>query len=147
MIRLRVAGVAPGLCQARSTIGAEREQALPLGRGQRRLRARRQRIPLVFERAHGEQALVPASLQLGGDEAVVGIDGVVLPPRPGRLVARLLERQLDLAPLLGILGAPRFHGAERRLDAERLQPLDHLGADSAIDPHAAERDARDRRHG
>ena len=64
-----------------------------------------------------------------------------MPARPRCLVAGLLDRQLDLTPLLGILGAPRFHGADRRLDAERLQPLDHLGADGAIDPHAAERDA------
>ena len=83
---------------------------------------------------HGEQARVPALLQLGGDEAVVGVDCIVLPPRPDRLVARLLDRQLDLAALLGVLRAPRFHGADRRLDAERLNPLDHLGTDGAVDP-------------
>ena len=80
-------------------------------------------------------------LQFGRDEAVVGIDGIVLPPRTGGLVARLLEGEFDLAPLLDSLDAARLHGADRRLDAERLQTLDHLGADSAIDPHAAERDA------
>ena len=141
MIRLRVAGVAPGLCQARLDVGAEREQALALGLGERGLWARRQRVPLLFERADGEQALIPALLQLGGDQAVIGVDRVVLPPRPSGLVAGLLDRQLDLTPLLRILGAPRFHGADRRLDAERLKALDHLGADGAVDPHAAERDA------
>jgi hypothetical protein len=69
-------------------VGAEREQAFAFGLGERRRRARRQRIPLIFERMHGEQARVPALLQLGGDEAVVGVDCIVLPPRPDRLVAR-----------------------------------------------------------
>ena len=44
--------------------------------------------------------------------------------------------------LLGFLGPPLcFHRADRRLDTKRLQALDHLGADSAVDAHAAERDA------
>jgi hypothetical protein len=80
-------------------------------------------------------------LQLDGDEAVVGVDRIVPPPRSGRLVARLLDRQLDLAALLRGLRAPRFHGADRRLDAKRLNPLDHLGTDGAVDPQAAKRDA------
>jgi hypothetical protein len=40
-------------------------------------------------------------------------------------------------------GRPPARGLRREcsLDSERLQALDHLGADFAIDPHAAERDA------
>ena len=78
------------------------------------------RIPLVLERTHGQQALVPAMLQLAGDQAVVRIDRIVLPPCPTRFVARLLQGQLDLAPLLRRLGVPGLHRADRRLDAERL---------------------------
>src|SRR6478672_1079047 len=60
----------------------------------------------------------------------------------GHFVARLLECECDLAPLLALLDPMRLHGADRRLDAERLKALEHLGADRPIDPHAAERDAR-----
>jgi len=97
-----------------------------------------QPIPLLFERADGEKAVIPALLQLGGDQAVVGVDGIVLPPGPGCLVAGLLDRQLDLMLFLCILGAPCFQSADRRLETQWLKPLDHLGTDSAVDPHAAE---------
>jgi hypothetical protein len=36
----------------------------------------------------------------------------------------------------------RLHGADRGLDPERLHTLDDFGTDGAIDPQAAERDAR-----
>ena len=35
----------------------------------------------------------------------------------------------------------RLQGPDRRLDPERLEALDHFGANSTIDPQAAERDA------
>ena len=115
IIRLRVAGVAPGLCQARSRLAPEREQAFPVGRGERRLRACRQRVLFVFQAAHRQEALVPASLQLGRDEAVVGVDGVVLPPCTGRFVTRLLEGEFDVALLLALLDPARLQGIDRRL--------------------------------
>jgi hypothetical protein len=89
----------------------------------------------------GEEALVPASFQFSGDKAVIGINRIILAPRPRCLVARLFERELDLASLFCILGPLGLHGTDRRLDAKRLKALDHLGADDAINPHAAERDA------
>jgi len=46
-----------------------------------------------------------------------------------------------LAPLLGALDAPPLRRGESRLDTERLQALNHLGADSTINPHAAKGDA------
>src|SRR3954465_12287699 len=122
-------------------ISAEREQAIPVRGGQRRLGACCQCIPFILQRAHGQETLVPASLKFRRDEAVVGINGIVLPPRTGGFVARLLEGEFDLAPLLRPLKAMRLQGADRGLYAERLQTLDHFGADSAINPQAAERDA------
>jgi PleD family two-component response regulator len=98
-------------------VGAEGEQALTLGLGERRRRSCRERIPFVLESAEDEQALVPAAFQLGGDKAVIRVNRIILPPRPGCLVARLIERELDLASLFCILGTPGLHGADRRLDA------------------------------
>src|SRR3954467_1343174 len=122
-------------------ISAEREQAIPVRGGQRRLGACCQCIPFILQRAHGQEALVREPLKFRRDEAVVRVDGIVLPPRTGGFVARLLEGEFDLAPLLRPLKAMRLQGADRGLYAERLQTLDHFAADSAINPQAAERDA------
>src|SRR3954466_2339742 len=119
-------------------ISAEREQAIPVRGGQRRLGTRRQRVPFVFQGADNEETLVPAPLKFRRDEAVVRVDGIVLPPRTGGFVARLLEGEFDLAPLLRPRDAARLEGADRGLYAERLQTLDHFGGDSAINPQAAE---------
>src|SRR3954449_5429620 len=122
-------------------ISAEREQAIPVRGGQRRLGACCQCIPFILQRAHAQETLVPASLKFRRDEAVVRVDGIVLPPRTSGFVARLLEGEFDLAPLLRLRDAARLEGADRGLYAERLETLDHFGADSAINPQAAERDA------
>jgi hypothetical protein len=53
-----------------------------------------QRIPLVLERPHGKQTCLPALLQLGCDQTVVGVNHIILLARPSRLIARLLECQL-----------------------------------------------------
>src|SRR4051812_16361099 len=119
-------------------IGAEREQALPVGGGQHRRGACRQRVPFVFQAAHSQEALVPASLQFRCDEAVAGVDGIVLPPCTGSFVTRLLEGEFELAPLLGLLDPARLQGPDRRLKAKRLKALDHFGADRTINPQAAE---------
>ena len=54
---------------------------------------------------------------------------------------RLLQRQLDLATLLAILASASLQGRQRRLDAERLDALDHFGGDRDIDAKTAEGDA------
>ena len=109
----------PG-CARPLEISAEREQAIPVRGGQRRLGACCQCIPFILQRAHGQEALVPASLKFRRDEAVVRVDGIVLPPRTGGFVARLLEGEFDLAPLLRPRDAARFEGTDRGLYAERL---------------------------
>jgi hypothetical protein len=70
-------------------ISAEGEQVSSLSLGERRLCHCNQPILLLFERTDGEQALIPALLQLGGDQTVIRIDGVVLPSGPSGLVAGL----------------------------------------------------------
>src|SRR4051812_32471473 len=90
-------------------ISAECEQAIPVGGGQHRQGACRQRVPFVFQAAHSQETLVPASLQLRCDEAV-GVDGIVLPPCTGGFVTRLLEGEFDVALLLGLLDPARLQG-------------------------------------
>src|SRR5271155_3267710 len=120
-------------------IGAECEQTLPFRDGERRLRTRCERVAFVFKGTHRKQTLIPSMLKFSCDKAVVGIDSIVLTPRKGGLIAGLLKGKIDLAPLLGILDLPCLHSTDRCFDTERLEALDHLGANGAIDPHAAER--------
>src|SRR4051812_12361573 len=68
-------------------ISAECEQAIPVRGAQRRRGACRQRVPFVFQGADNEETLVPATLKFRRDEAVIGIHGIVLPPRMGGFIA------------------------------------------------------------
>ncbi|HEY0184340.1 MAG TPA: hypothetical protein VGC09_16135 [Rhodopila sp.] len=61
--------------------------------------------------------------------------------RGSQPIALALERQFDLSPLLGVVGAPLIERIECRLDPEWLQPFDHLGTDGTINTHPAERSA------
>ena len=64
-----------------------------------------------------------------------------MPPRPGCLVSRLLERQLKLALFLASLVLAVGDCTDRCIDAERLQQADDLGSHRLVDPQSAERDA------
>src|SRR5204862_530020 len=81
------------------------------------------------------------AFQLTGDQAIVGIDGVILPTGMRRREARLLQRQIEL-PLgrrrLARLSLERLRGG---IDAQRLQDPKNLATDSIIDTHTTERDA------
>jgi hypothetical protein len=61
-----------------------------------------------------------------------------LPACPSGLKAGLFQGKFDLASLLSVLDRLHVGCRERGFDTERLQALDHLGADSTIDPHSAE---------
>ena len=63
----------------------------------------RDRGNLIFQTSYLTQLLIPAALKLSGDEAVIGIDRVVLAASQIRLVARLLQSQFKLSLLLGRL--------------------------------------------
>jgi hypothetical protein len=58
-----------------------------------------------------------------------------------RLVARLLQGILQLAPLVAAFPPLLRDGGERRLHAQRLEPAEHLRRLGTVDPHAAEADA------
>jgi len=51
---------------------------------------------LAFDLCNRLRRLVPAALQLAGDEPVGGIDGIVLAADMGRLVACLLQGRFKL---------------------------------------------------
>src|SRR5262249_39405680 len=77
-------------------IATELDQLLPLPLTERRWLSRHDGGDLVFDLMQILKRLVPAALQLAGDQTISGIDGIVLAPCVGGLVARLLERQLEL---------------------------------------------------
>ncbi len=93
-----------------------------------------QRLQVLLQRAYGHESGVPAPFELSCNETVVGIDGVVLPPRPACLVSRVFERKLDLALLLAGLVLAVRDGPYRRFDAEGLQQPQDLGAYRLVDP-------------
>jgi len=110
-------GMQPGALQ----ISTERHQLLALGLTERRRTARNQGGDLSFKLCDSLQCLVPAALQLAGDQPVCRVDGVVLSARVRGFVARLLQRQLQLALGRGRRARLRLDRFECCFDAERLQ--------------------------
>ena len=87
------------------------------------------------------QFLVPPTLQFPRNQAIVGIDSVVLAACPGGLVLSLLDGVLNLLALVALALVVSLHCGKGGLDAERLQPVKDFPRDASIDPHAAESDA------
>ena len=98
-------------------------------------------VELHLQIAQLYQLLVPTPLQLAGNQAIVGIKGVVLAACPGGLVLGLLDRILDLLALVAMSLVLSLHRGQRCLDSERLQSIEHLLGDGTVDPHPAEADA------
>jgi hypothetical protein len=98
-------------------------------------------VELHLQIAQLHQLLVPTPLKLTGNQAIVGINGVVLTACPGGLVLGLLDGILDLLALVALALIVSLHGGKRGLDTERLQPVKDFLCDGSIDPHAAEPDA------
>src|ERR1700686_215938 len=139
-IRLRVAAVAAG-CNQALQISTERHQLLALRLTERGRTARNQGGDLSFKLCDSLQCLVPAALQLAGDQPVCRVDSVVLSARVRGFVARLLQRQLQLALGRCRRARLRLDRFECCLDAERLQDAQDLVADRRIDAQAADRNA------
>ena len=140
-MRLRVAGVAPALFQARSRSEPSAKSSLAILFAQGGIWDRSQRVTLVFEGTRRQKAFVPAPLQFASDKPVIWIDDIILPTGTRCLVPRLLQRQFNMATLLLVLAAVGLHCGERGFYAERLNPSDDLHTDRMINPHAAKRDA------
>src|ERR1700761_3739188 len=116
-IRLRVAMVAPCACQARSTSAPSLSSA---------------------SRSPGLTLSEDTTPPLSGNQSVVGIDGVILPSGVRRFETRLLDRQFDLPAPLGVFAPARLQSRQRRLDAQRLNALDHLRGNRTVDTKTAE---------
>jgi len=71
-------------------VATKRHKPLTVGNGQGWRFVGVETIDLEFKIADGNQALVPASLQFTGHQAVFRIGGVILTLRPGRFIAGLL---------------------------------------------------------
>jgi hypothetical protein len=99
------------------------------------------RFELIFELTHGNKRLVPTPFEFAGDQAIIRINGVILPAGKRRLVTRLLECKLQLAALLGSLRLADLGRFESGLNAERLQEPHDLRTNCLINPQAAEGDA------
>src|SRR3981189_2553441 len=80
-------GMQPGALQ----ISTERHQLLALRLTERGRTARNQGGDLSFKLCDSPQCLVPAALQLAGDQPVCRVDGVVLSARVRGFVARPLQ--------------------------------------------------------
>ena len=102
----------PGALQ----ISAERHQLLALRLTERRRTTRNQGRDLSFKLCDSLQCLVPAALQLAGDQPVCRIDGVVLSAGVRGFVACLLQRQLQLALGGGRLLDLRLDRLDRSLE-------------------------------
>src|SRR5712675_2429761 len=130
-------GMQPGALQ----ISTKRHQLPALRLTEQRRMARNQGGDLSFKLCDSLQCLVPAALQLAGDQPVCRIDGVVLSACVRGFVARLLQRQLQLALGRGHRARLRLDRFECCLDAERLQHAQDLVTDRRIDAQAADRNA------
>jgi hypothetical protein len=96
---------------------------------------------LLFQGMQCLQLLVPAPLQIGSNEPIFRVHGVVLTARPCGLEARLFDRVLELLDLVQFLSPQIPHRGQRSFDSERLYSVKHLTRDRAINPHPAEADA------
>ena len=105
------------LQQTPAFLGAQGRRSLP-----------DQRLKLVLQRAYAREAGIPPPLEFCSDKTIVRIDRVILAARPGRLVSRLLECQLDLTLLVASLLLMFCDCTHSCFGADRLQHSDDLGS-------------------
>ena len=117
---------------------AQSKQSLSFNRRQACIRFGIEGGQFLFEPLDGPQSLVPAVFQFARDQPVIRVDSVILPWRSGGLEARLIERELDLSPLVRDLVAMRLDGAESGRGPERIEQAQHLATDCRFDAQTAE---------
>src|SRR5262249_42765180 len=100
----------------------------------------KQRLQLLLECAYGRKGASPPPLESASDQTIIRVDRVILSTRPGCLVSRLFERQLDLALFFARLVLALCDRLDGCFNAERLQQPHNLGSHRLIDPQSAERD-------
>jgi hypothetical protein len=126
--------------QPRQIIG-ERQQgrALIIGESSRLIVA--VASDLVLDPRDHHETFIPATFKLAGHQSVVRVHRVILPARPRRLIAGLLQSELALPQLFrtGSL-AIRDH-LERRLESQRRDHAQDFRRHGRVDAHIAESDA------
>ena len=122
-------------------IGAERNELLPLRLAKRGRTPRDHGRDVALDPGNGLQSLVPAALQLAGDEPIGRIDSIVLSTGMRGLVAGLLQGELQLPFCRRGLARLGFDRLDRGFHTERLQDAQHLLGDRRVDAQAADRDA------
>jgi hypothetical protein len=96
---------------------------------------------ILFERAQRHQPLIPPPFEISRDKPVLRIGRIVLPECACGLEAGLLNRVLDLPPLVRLFPIQGGHRGQCCLDPERLNAVEDLSGNGTINPHAAEADA------
>ncbi len=81
------------------------------------------RVKFALAFVNNRERRVPAPFEFGRHEPVGRVDCVVLSLRMRSLIARLLQRQFDLPPLLAHLHSLNLDRSKRRLDAEQIQTM------------------------
>jgi hypothetical protein len=103
------------------------------------LRLRGQGGQALFKLVHSRKRRIPAPFQRRRHEAVLRLDGVILPPRALRLISGLAEFQLDgLADGLSLMGVG-VREPTGRVDRARREHAQDLAADGLIDAESPER--------
>lgn len=92
----------------------------------------------ALERAQRHQSVVPPPFEISRDKPVLGIGRIVLAECAYGLEAGLLDRVLELPPLVRLFPVQGGQRGQRRLDPERLNAVEDLPGNSTIGPHAAE---------
>ena len=87
------------------------------------------------------QPVVPAAFEFGGDEAVAGIDGIVLPTGKVGLIARLGQGELNLTASFAAIGLAYLDQPKGGGDSQRCQESQGFGCHRTVHSKAAERDA------
>src|ERR1700730_13489560 len=122
-------------------VSAQREYPLPFRLAQQRGHTVPCSGQFGLEPDHRSKAFVPAPLQFGGNESVVGVHSMVLALCVPDFEAGLLQSEFDLTLLLFAQVAVRFNSLQRCLYAEWCDDLQELGSHCLINTPRAERDA------
>jgi hypothetical protein len=127
-------GPVPGTRQ----VLAQDHKSIAIGNAQTRLGRGVELCQLLFERTQRHQPLIPSPFEISCDKPVLWIGRIVLAVCACGLEAGLLDRVLDLPPLVRLFPIQGGQRGQCRLDPERLNAIEDLPGNSTIDPHAAE---------
>src|SRR5262249_7372695 len=122
-------------------IGTERHELLALCLTKRRRTPCDQGRDVTLNLGNHLQSLVPAALQLAGDEPIGWINSIVLSTGMGDLIAGLLQGEFQLPLSRRGLARPGFDRLDRGFRTEWLEDAQHLLGDRCVDAQATHRDA------